>query len=597
MIERPFDNAGTVGTVRGARLPVRAATGRGLVLASVFMCAACGLVYELELVALASYLVGDSVTQASIVLSVMVFAMGVGSLLAKRLRCHAAAGFGCIEALLALVGGSSAMTLYAVFAWFGEARTALVVISFVIGVLIGAEMPLLMTLIQRIRAQDAGGALADLFAADYVGALVGGLTFPFLLLPFFGQLTGGLLTGVVNALAGGVVVLWLFQDDLSARGRWRVLAANGAAVLLLLVGTVFVAPFERAARHAVYGDEVRVAVRTDVQEAVLTGGLGPDGRPRTDELRFFLDGRLRARGADEREYHEALVRPAMAAGEPRRRVLVLGGGDGLAVHEVLRYPGVREVTVVELDPGVTRLGREDPGLRGLNGGALDDPRVRVETADAFSWLRAHAGGRRTPYDVIVSGLPDPGISSSTKLYSQEFYGLAARALAAHGRLTVHAGSPGPRARDYWTVEATMRSAGLRTTPYVVDGGAAGPTAGRDRARRTRDEVPGGPAGDWGFVLATRATPERGSGEAGSRSRARSPDGSRAGSRDGGTDGGTGGGRGQGGRRPALAGGTGPLMPEPRALTDARFLAAAGRAERGRVDGLPPSTLMHPRYLE
>lgn len=124
-------------------------TVRFPVLAVVFVCAACGLVYELELVALASYLIGDSVTQASVVLSVMVFAMGVGSLLAKRLRCRAAVGFGLVEAGLALVGGCSAMVLYAAFAWLGESRYVLVAFSLAIGVLIGAEIPLLMSLIQR----------------------------------------------------------------------------------------------------------------------------------------------------------------------------------------------------------------------------------------------------------------------------------------------------------------------------------------------------------------------------------------------------------------------------------------------------------------
>lgn len=165
---------------------------------------------------------GDSVTQASVVLSVMVFAMGLGSLAAKRLRLRAAVGFGMIEALLALVGGCSAMALYAVFAWTGDwggawadgPRWLLVGFSLAIGVLIGAEVPLLMVLIQRIRRQDAGGAVADLFAADYVGALVGGLAFPFLLLPLLGQLTGALLTGAVNAVAGTVLVLGLFRRDL-----------------------------------------------------------------------------------------------------------------------------------------------------------------------------------------------------------------------------------------------------------------------------------------------------------------------------------------------------------------------------------------------
>src|SRR5689334_1651275 len=214
-----IDQTGRQAPPLGLRLPVPAGPARALVLAAVFVCAACGLVYELELVALASYLVGDSVTQASVILSVMVFAMGCGSLLAKRLRWRAAAGFAAVETALALVGGLSVMALYGCFAWLGQARLAMVGCAFAIGVLIGAEVPLLMTLVQRIRRQDAGGAVADLFAADYVGALVGGLAFPFLLLPHFGQLTGALATGVVNALAGGATVLWLFRGDLSARSR------------------------------------------------------------------------------------------------------------------------------------------------------------------------------------------------------------------------------------------------------------------------------------------------------------------------------------------------------------------------------------------
>src|SRR5690348_10060134 len=249
------------GTRTGVRdrpaLPVPAAAARALVLAAVFVCAACGLVYELELVALASYLIGDSVTQASVVLSVMVFAMGLGSLAAKRLRGHAAAAFGAVEAGLALVGGCSAMALYAVFAWTGDwgglwvngPRCLLVAFSLAIGLLIGAEVPLLMELIQRIRRQDAGGAVADLFAADYVGALVGGLAFPFLLLPFLGQLTGALLTGAVNAVAGATLVLGLFRRDLTRRARWTLLAANLAVLALLASAAVLVDDFERAARH------------------------------------------------------------------------------------------------------------------------------------------------------------------------------------------------------------------------------------------------------------------------------------------------------------------------------------------------------------
>ncbi|MYV55727.1 polyamine aminopropyltransferase, partial [Streptomyces sp. SID3212] len=451
----------------GARLPVRPDAGRFLILAVVFICAACGLVYELELVALASYLIGDSVTQASVVLSVMVFAMGVGSLLAKRLRPWAAVGFGLVEAALALLGGCSALVLYASFAWVGESRPALVAFSLAIGVLIGAEIPLLMTLIQRVSRQDAGGTVADLFAADYVGALVGGLAFPFLLLPWLGQLTGALLTGAVNALAGGALVLWVFRRDLTPRSRLLLVIVNILVLAVLATTAVLVDDFERAARRAVYGDGVRVAVHTEVQEVVLTGGRG-------EPLDLYLDGRLRVSGRDEYRYHEALVHPAMRG--PHGRVLVLGGGDGLAAREVLRYGDVRAVTVVELDPGVVRLARADPALSELNGHAYDDPRLRVVTADAFAWLRAWHG---EPYDVIVSDLPNPGITASTKLYSEEFYALARGVLADGGRLAVHAGSPTAQPRTYWTVDATLRAAGFGTSPYRAEGRLTRFTAGPD----------------------------------------------------------------------------------------------------------------------
>ncbi|MET9609918.1 polyamine aminopropyltransferase [Streptomyces sp. NPDC006512] len=522
-----------------AALPVQPRTGRLLVLATVFVCAACGLVYELELLALGSYLIGDSVTQASVVLSVMVFAMGVGSLLAKRLRGRPAFGFAAIEAALALLGGLSAMALYASFAWFGESRPALVAFSFGIGVLIGAEIPLLMVLIQRIRRQDAGGAVADLFAADYVGALAGGLAFPFLLLPMLGQLTGVMLTGTVNALAGGGLVLWLFHRDLSPRCRWLLIAANAAVLVVLGSATLLADDFERVARRAVYGGEVRVAVQTEVQELVLTGP--PTGSPRSLDL--YLDGRLRVSGYDEYRYHEALVHPAMTG--PHARVLILGGGDGLAAREVLRYRDVASVTVVELDPGVVRLARTDPMLSALNARALDDPRLAVVTQDAFRWLRGPAA--RDRFDVIVSDLPDPGITPSTKLYSQEFYGLAARALNPGGRIAVHAGALTTRTRTYWTVDSTLRAAGLLTTPYGAGGRLSGFAAGPDRTLGGT----GAPPQDWGFVLAARE------------------------------------------RAPELR--VDQATPALRAVSTRALRDAARDAARTRVHGLPPSTLPHPRY--
>jgi spermidine synthase len=468
---------------------------RAFVLAAVFACAACGLVYELALVALGSYLVGNSITQASIVLSVMVFAMGVGSLAAKPFQRHAVAAFALVEGALALLGGLSVLGLYASFAWLDLYMPGLVVVAFLVGGLIGAEIPLLMTLLQRIRRQEASSAVADLFAADYVGALVGGLAFPFLLLPAFGQIKGALIVGMVNAVAGIAVVLWLFRGQVR-RGARLILWGGMVLVIGVLCGTYVVADgFEADARQALYRDPIALARRTPYQEIVITRSVTLSGRP---DLRLFLNGDLQFSSVDEYRYHESLVHPALAG--PRGRVLILGGGDGLALREVLRYRDVRTVTLVELDPEMTRLARSYGGLADLNGHSLGDPRVRVVNADAFGWLRAHpgsagvqaagtagvrtyaaGGGEAAGFDTVIVDMPDPDDVPTAKLYSVEFYGLVRRVLAPGGRMVVQAGSPFFAPKSYWCIEKSMRAAGLATMPYHVD-------------------VPS--FGDWGFVLAT-----------------------------------------------------------------------------------------------
>nr|WP_242614186.1 polyamine aminopropyltransferase [Actinomadura roseirufa] len=434
----------------------------------MFTCAACGLVYELALVALGSYLVGNSVTQASIVLSVMVFAMGIGSLLAKPLQGRPVVAFAVVEGALALVGGLSVLGLYAAFAWLDLYVPALVVVAFAVGALIGAEIPLLMTLLQRIRRQDAGSAVADLFAADYVGALVGGLAFPFLLLPTFGHIKGALLVGVVNAVAGVAVVLWLFRRQVGRAARAGLWGGMAAVLAVLGAAYALADGFEVSARQALYADPIALSERTPYQEIVITRKVtGSD-------VRLFLNGDLQFSSADEYRYHESLVHPLMAG--PHGRVLILGGGDGLAMREVLRYRDVRSATLVELDPEMIRLARTYGPLSSLNRRSLDDPRAHVITTDAFSWLR-HLNER---FDAVIVDMPDPDDVATAKLYSVEFYGLAKRALAPGARMVVQSGSPYFAPKSFWSIQKSIAAAGFSTTPYHVD-------------------VPS--FGDWGFVLA------------------------------------------------------------------------------------------------
>lgn len=461
-------------TVPAAARPpaINSRAARFLLLLAVFICAACGLVYELALTALGSYLIGNSVMQTSVVISVMVFAMGIGSLAAKPLQRRAVGAFALVETLLALVGGLSVLILYVSFAWLRVYMPSMVVVTFAIGLLIGAEIPLLMTLLQRIKRQEAGSAVADMFAVDYVGALVGGLCFPLLLLPSFGQLKGALVVGAVNAVAGVVVVLWIFRRE--TRRVVRVTLLTGMAAVLAVLGTVYVLAddIEVTARQQLYRDPIIHAETTPYQDIVVTQSTAFTGKPDT---RLFLNGDLQFSSVDEYRYHEALVHPALSG--KRSSVLILGGGDALALREVLRYDDVEEVTLVDLDPAMTRLARTFAPLLDLNDHALGDPRVTAVNADAFNWLR----DATQRYDVVLIDFPDPDTAALAKLYSVEFYHLLGRVLNPGSRVMVQGGSPFFAPKSYWSIATTIDEADYTTTEYQVD-------------------VPS--FGNWGYILAT-----------------------------------------------------------------------------------------------
>lgn len=446
---------------------------RALLLAAVAACAACGIIYELALLTLSASLDGGGIVATSLIVAGYIAALGVGALLAKPLLAHAALGFIAVEALLGVVGGLSAAALYVVFAFLDGSvgsTWVLAVSTALIGGLVGAEVPLLMTLLQRGRTAgpaDAGRTLANLNAADYLGALLGGLVWPFLLLPQLGMIRGAAATGMINLAAAAVVAIFLLRQVVSARQLALALCALAAALALLAGLLPRSADVETTSRQRLYADPIIAYRHTPYQEIVVTR--------RGDDTRLYLDGGLQFSTRDEYRYTESLVYPALGNGA--RSVLVLGGGDGLAARELLRQPGISRIVQVELDPAVIEIARTT--LRAANGGSLDNPRVRVLTGDAMAWLR---GPNPDRFDAVIVDLPDPDTPVLGRLYSTEFYALAARALAPGGLLVVQAGSPFSTPTAYWRTVSTIRAAGYAVTPYHV-------------------HVP--TFGDWGFVLAQR----------------------------------------------------------------------------------------------
>ncbi|MEJ5920444.1 polyamine aminopropyltransferase [Corynebacterium sp. H78] len=443
-----------------ARFTVNSTWWRALLLASVAACAACGLVYELALLALSASLGRGDVVATSLIVAGYVAALGLGAIAAKPLVARAATSFLGIETALGLIGGFSATALYLAFAVTGDSLAALVVATLLIGGLVGAEVPLLLTLLQhgkRATAEDSGKVIANLNAADYLGALVGGLAWPFILLPNFGMLKATAAAGLINITAATIIALLVLRTLLSKRALIIALTGLVASALALIALLIGARGIETTARQALYAHPIIHAEHSEYQDIVVTQ-LGKDRR-------LFLDGGLQYSTRDEYRYTESLVYPAVT--EHTRTALILGGGDGLAARELLRMPNIEKIVQIELDPVVIELART--ALHDDNAGSLDNPRVDVITTDAFAWLRdaTDADIPQGGFDAIYADLPDPDTAVLGRLYSEEFYGLIRRVAAPEARLVVQSGSPFSTPDAYWRTINTMESAGWQTTPYHV----------------------------------------------------------------------------------------------------------------------------------
>jgi spermidine synthase len=392
--------------------------------------------------------------------------MGVGSWLSRFVGKGLAARFVQVEILVGVVGGFSSTFLFLSFAHAASFRVLLYLIVFVVGTLVGLEIPLMMRILKdRLDFKDL---VSQVLTMDYIGALFASVLFPLLLVPRLGLLNTALLFGLLN-IGVAAATLHLLRDAIPRRTGLGVACA--AAVVALTLGLVFSGSIASRAEGDMYADEVIFAKSSPYQRIVLTRWK--------DDWRLFLNGNLQFSTMDEYRYHEALVHPALSAHGAPRRVLILGGGDGLAAREVLRDPRVERVTLVDLDPMMTRLFSNHTELSRLNGGALRDHRVRIVNADAYRWLEG--SGER--FDVVIVDFPDPSNYAVGKLYTTAFYRLLRRRLSPGGLVSVQSTSPLFARTTFWTIVATMEAAGFATRPYHA-------------------YVPS--FGEWGFVIGTTA---------------------------------------------------------------------------------------------
>ena len=422
-------------------------------MASIAIVALCGIVYELIIGAISSYLLGNSIYQFSLTIGFFMFSMGIGSYLSKFITGNLVRNFIHVEILLALVGGVCSLALLFAFPFApGLYQTIMFAFILVIGALVGLEIPLLT----RILAQNSGmrRSIAHVMSLDYVGALVGSVAFPLLLLPGLGLLRSSFAIGLINISVAFLSAYFLrdYLHDLK-----RIILAIAAAFILLCGLTLAGDRLTAMAQQHLYFDKILWRKQTPYQKLVVTRDW------QRKDLRLFIDGHIQFSQTDEYRYHEALVHPLMSLPGRARNILVMGGGDGLAVREILKYNSVEHIDVVDLDPDMTRLGRRFKPLVKLNKNSMNDPRVHVHNEDAFIFIRRK--GR--VYDRAILDFPDPHNEAIAKLYSEEFYAMLARRLGDRGAVVTQSSSPFFARKTFWTIEATLKSAFVKSESYQI----------------------------------------------------------------------------------------------------------------------------------
>lgn len=431
--------------------------------ASVFLIAACGLIYELIAGTLASYLLGDSVLEFSTIIGCYLFAMGIGSFLSRYITRNLVGRFVTVELMVGITGGFSSSLLFLAFAYTDAFRIVLYLLVVVVGVLVGLEVPLLMRILkERFEFREL---VSSVLTFDYLGALGASLIFPLWLIPKLGLVRAALAFGLVNAFVA-LWSTWLFRAHLPRIYPLRILC--GCVTALLIAGIVWSERISSTADDQLYADQVIFSRTTRYQRIVLTKWR--------NDLRLFLNSHLQFSSQDEYRYHEALVHPGLAALPSPHRVLVLGGGDGLALREVLKYPSIESATLVDLDPEMTTLFKTHPVLSALNRHSFSNPKAHIINADAFVWLASNM----EMFDFAVVDFPDPTSYALGKLYTTAFYRVLEKHIARGGFFVVQSTSPLFARNSYWCINKTIDQTGLHTWPYHI-------------------YVPS--FGEWGFILA------------------------------------------------------------------------------------------------
>ncbi len=456
------------GLMAESSTPAAIINEKRILLFSIFVAGLCSLIYELLIGTTSTYFLGDSIKYFSLTVGIYMAAMGLGSYLSRHINAQLLEAFILVEIVLAFIGGISVPFLYWLFSIDTGFIVGMIACIFSIGLLTGLEIPLLSRILSNQYSLREN--LSNVLSLDYIGALIATLCFPFLILPFIGLFKTSLVFGLVN-LGIGVLNIVFLAHHLEKRRKALLqlgLILSGLLIMLMLVFSNFLLHHWE---QGLYSDRIVSVVQSPYQRIVLT--------KHKEDLRLYLDGNLQFSSIDEYRYHEVLVHVPIAVSDAEvKNVLILGGGDGLAARELLKYPQIASIDIVDLDKEVSKLCLNNQRIRDLNQGSLENPRVRLIHTDAFNYIR----NNQKQYDLIISDLPDPNNNAISRLYSKEFYKWMSQALSTNGIFITQASSPIFSKKAFWCINQTLSAAAI------------------DHVIPMHVYVPS--FGDWGFVMAS-----------------------------------------------------------------------------------------------
>jgi len=462
-------------------------------IASITILAGCGLIYEYLLAHYAGRIIGAVEGAIYAMIGIMIVAMGIGAFLAKWIK-EPYAGFAWLEVGIGFLGGSAILLMagmiglsYTLPQWLQDvyglhpsitmdggivsilqeaAYLTPFVFGFVLGVMIGMEIPLIARIREHVHGKHLSHNTGTIYGADYIGAGIGAAIWVYfcLRLPI---MVAAISTASVNALVG-LAFLYRYQSKLTS--PFILWAIHGLLIIVLILLAIGGVRFTTHMNSTLFKDRVIYTKVTPYQHITLT--KRPIGKGIPTLISLYLNGRLQFSSSDEAIYHSFLTYPAMLASARHDNILVIGGGDGLAVRDILRWDP-KSVTVIDLDQAMINLfsGRDPDAseyvhktLLNLNESSFLDNRVNVIVGDAFIEVEKLVTAN-IHYDTIIVDLPDPSHPDLNKLYSSFFYERLKTLLSGDGAIAIQSTSPYHAKKAFISIGKTLSNAGFNSQQY------------------------------------------------------------------------------------------------------------------------------------